>query len=245
MLIDGGGFRTGTFDTGKNVVAPFLYRNKILHIDYIVLTHPHPDHLNGLRFIAAEFNPSEFWHNGYIAQSEENRELIDIVKSKNVRIVGPDDLANGITISGVKAECLYIRDNTTPSYVYRDDNRDLNNRSLVLKFSYKGKSVLFTGDIEEETENRLVKSYSMNLKSDVLLVPHHGSKYSSTWPFIEKVNPEISIISSGKGNSFGFPNQSTIKKLDSAGSRIYRIDQKGAVRVEIGENVFSVKYCLD
>ena len=244
MLIDGGGFRGGTFDTGKNVVAPFLFRKKILHIDYIVLTHPHPDHLNGLRFIASEFSPLWFWCNGDNTDSDEFKELMRIVESGDVDIFAPGDLPQSITVSGVRVETLYPFNNMILPTANMNDNRSVNNRSLVLRMTYKGKSILFPGDIEGETENRLVEKYGRDLKSDVLLVPHHGSKYSSTTAFLRMVSPEICIISARKGNSFGFPNPETIERLKKAGSKIFRIDEQGAVRVEIGEDHFYSDYCL-
>ncbi len=245
MLIDGGGFRSGTFDTGKSVVAPFLFRKKILHIDYVVLSHPHPDHLNGLRFIASEFKPSQFWYNGDSAGSDEFNDLMNIVGSGHIRVLTPDDLARGMMISGVRVKCLHPYDNAVISPPNMIDNREVNNRSLVLKISYKGRSIMFPGDIESETESRLVKKFGRNLNSDVLLVPHHGSKYSSTSSFVQMVSPEVCVISAGKDNSFGFPNPEIIKRLNNTGSKILRIDQKGAARIEIGEKVFSAEYCLN
>ncbi len=245
MLIDGGGFRGGTFDTGKNVIAPFLFRKKILRIDYIVLTHPHPDHLNGLRFIASEFNPSCFLYNGDSPESEEFKDLMHIVESGKVNILAPDDLTESMNISGVKIEALYPAGSIILSSLDMNDNTAVNNRSLVLRMIYKGKSVLFPGDIEEETETRLVKKFGRNLKSDLMLVPHHGSKYSSTSAFLGMVKPEISVVSSRKGNRFGFPNPETIERLNRAGTRIFRIDQQGAVMIEIGEDLFHAEYCLD
>ena len=245
MLIDGGGFRGGTFDTGEKIVAPLLFRKKILHIDYIVLTHPHPDHINGLKFIASEFTPSEFWYNGDPSENSEFKDLMGIVKSKNLQILTPDHLSHGITISGVRVEILHPSGHVKDPVFLISGNRAVNNRSLVLRMTYNGKSILFPGDIEEDAENRLVEKYGKKLKSDVMLVPHHGSRYSTTESFLGMVGPEICIISSGSGNSFGFPNSETIERLNKAGSRIFRIDKKGAVRVEIGDGYFYSGYYLD
>lgn len=245
MLIDGGGFRGGTFDTGKNVVAPFLFRKKILHIDYIVLTHPHPDHLNGLRFIASEFAPSEFWYNGESSEEREFKDLISIVESGNIKVLTPDRIAQVRDISGVKVEIFNPSGNINKYYMPGSNSREVNNRSLVLKMTYNGRSVLFPGDIEEETENLLVEKYGRDLKSDVMLVPHHGSKYSSTRAFLEMASPEISVISSRKGNRFGFPNPETLERLNKTNTRIFRIDQQGAVRVEIGKALSFSGYCTN
>ncbi len=241
MLIDGGGFSTGNFDTGRSIVAPFLFNRKILRIDYIVLSHPHPDHMNGLKFIASEFNPSEFWYNGENVNREEFRKLMSTIESKDVKICTPEELAKGRIISGVKFEILHPL-TMHPLFKDADDNRGVNNRSLVMRLSYMGKSILFTGDIEEDAENILVERSGGNLKADVMSVPHHGSRYSSTGPFVERVNPGVSVISSRKGNRFGFPHQETLERLNRIGTRIFRIDEKGAVRVEIGKDFFNVAY---
>ncbi|MFC1841161.1 DNA internalization-related competence protein ComEC/Rec2 [Thermodesulfobacteriota bacterium] len=238
MLVDGGGFRVGSFDTGRNIVAPFLFSRKILKIDYLVLSHPHPDHMNGLKFIASEFGPSEFWYNGESVDKQEFHELMDIVKSKNLKVYGPRDLVKGSIISGVEIELLHPSEEH-PLF-FGDDNRSVNNNSLVLRLSYMGRSILFTGDIEGDAESILLKRYGDNLESDVLSVPHHGSRYSSSRSFLDKVKPEISIISSRRGNRFGFPHHETLERLSRVGARIFRIDEKGAIIVTIGENKFDV-----
>jgi len=242
MLIDGGGFRVGSFDTGENVVTPFLLNRKILKVDYLVLSHPHPDHMNGLRFIASEFNPSEFWYNGDSVDTRDFTELMGIVKTKSIKFLGPEELARGRTISGVEVEVLYPLEGLV--LYENNDNRIINNNSLVLRFNYEGKSILFTGDIEQDAEAYMAEQYGNKLKSDVLLVPHHGSRYSSSNSFLEKVKPDLSIISSRKGNRFGFPHMETLERLKRAESKVLRIDMKGAIEVTIGENLFDVQ-CWD
>lgn len=244
MLIDGGGFRGGTFDTGKNVVFPFLLHKKILRIDYIVLTHPHSDHLNGLRFIARELNPSEFWYNGDSSENSEFKELMKIVESEDMLVLTPDELREVQTISGVRLETLHPSGVLKEYYLSNNDNRAVNNRSLVIKATYKGRSILFTGDIERDAESWLVNKYGKDLKSDVMLVPHHGSKFSSTGAFLEMVRPEISVISSRQGKNSGFPDSETIERLKRVKTRIFRTDQNGAVLVKIGEGVFCADFCI-
>ena len=91
----------------------------------------------------------------------------------------------------------------------------INNNALVCKLNYKGFSMLFTGDIEEETEELLISKYKNNsiLSSTVLKVGHHGSKSSSTQEFLELIKPKISLIGVGKNNNFGHPNEEVIKRL--------------------------------
>ena len=107
MLIDGGGFGSGDFDVGKMVVAPFLWHNKIGRVDYLVLSHPEADHMNGLRFIAEEFQPKEFWHNEDQVETGAFKELMTIIKDKKIREKHPAELKEGMKINGALVEILH------------------------------------------------------------------------------------------------------------------------------------------
>lgn len=90
----------------------------------------------------------------------------------------------------------------------------LNNNSLVAKLEYKNFKMLFTGDIEEVAEKQLLKLYTKDeLKSDILKVPHHGSKTSSTEKFLEAVDPSVALIGVGENNKFGHPNSDVVNRL--------------------------------
>jgi len=121
---------------------------------------------------------------------------------------------------------------------------DLNNNSLVLKFSYQGKSFLFPGDLERLGEESVVHNAGPALESDVLLAPHHGSKNSCTSPFLGMVRPELCIVSSGFGNRFGFPHKETLERLRKTGCRIIRIDEVGAVQMTAGAKRLEIKLFL-
>lgn len=113
----------------------------------------------------------------------------------------------------------------------------LNNNSIVAKFCYQKNlktnpfTILFTGDIEEIAENRLVELYlgTTELKADILKVAHHGSKSSSTQSFIEMVKPKIALIGVGENNHFGHPNDGVLERLKVIGTRIYRTDRSGEI----------------
>lgn len=90
----------------------------------------------------------------------------------------------------------------------------LNNNSIVCKFIYRNTSILFTGDIEEIAERKLINLYSSNiLKSTILKVAHHGSKSSSVTEFISKVRPKVALIGVGENNKFGHPNEAVVDRL--------------------------------
>jgi len=233
MLIDGGGFPRDHFNVGKMVVAPFLWHSKIKRIDYLALSHPQSDHMNGLRFIAREFHSKEFWFNGDKVETASFKELMSIIESKKIKMLLPVDLVKGREINGAKIDFMYPLPGKKTSNLFYNGTR-LNNNSLVLKISFHGKSFLFPGDLESEGEAILVSTKQNALKSDVLLSPHHGSKSSSTKGFLRMVKPGICVISSGQGNFFGFPHEQTLKRLDEIGCRAIRIDQSGAVQCTVG-----------
>ena len=111
-----------------------------------------------------------------------------------------------------------------------DEQKDINNLSIVIRLDYNNSSFLFTGDIQEETENTLI-DMEKNIKADVLKVPHHGSDTSSSEVFLAGVRPRISIISVGESNNFNHPNPDVVKLLEDISIRIYRTDKDGAVEV--------------
>ena len=120
-----------------------------------------------------------------------------------------------------------------------------NDRSLVLKISSGEKSFLFPGDLESSGEAILVRHAGGRLKSDVLLIPHHGSKSSSTLPFLQTVAPGVCIISSRESSRSGLPNFETVKRLQDIGCRILRVDQVGAVQITVASDGLQVKAFLE
>jgi len=235
MLIDGGGFPRDHFDLGKMVIAPVLWQAKIKRIHYLVLSHPQADHMNGLRFIAENFHPKEFWFNGVQVDTAAFKELMAIVDSKKIKKVFPKDLKAGRNINGVRVEVLHpFYDEGGPDNQVRKSG--LNNQSMVIKLCFRGLSFLFPGDLEKQGESILLHHAGNAVRSHVLLCPHHGSKSSSTLPFLKKVSPRICVISSGEGNFFGFPHDETIRRLNEIDCRILRIDQRGAIKMTVNRD---------
>ena len=244
MLIDGGGFGSGEFDVGKMVVAPFLWHNKIGRVDYLVLSHPEADHMNGLRFIAEEFDPTEFWHNEDQVETGAFKELMSIIKDKNIREKHPAELKEGMKINGAFVEILHPPSGRTADGAGGNGN-SLNNHSLVLRISFAGRSFLFPGDLEKDGEQEMTANTDRKIQSDVLLVPHHGSKTSSSKAFLEKVRPKLSIVSAGKGISYNFPHPTVQKRLLQTGCKVLSTSKAGAITVRVGENAFEVETFLN
>ena len=122
------------------------------------------------------------------------------------------------------------------------DNK-INNNSLVIKLKYKNFSMLFTGDIEEEGEEAILKKYANEpekLKSYVLKVAHHGSKTSSTAKFIEAVKPEAVLIGVGKNNLFNHPNQEILERFKKFNIKIYRTDKNGEIIMRVKDSKLKI-----
>ena len=244
MIIDGGGFSSGSFDVGKMVVAPYLWHKKISQIDYIALSHPQADHMNGLRFIAKAFHPKEFWYNGDDVETATFSELKTILETGKIKTLLPSDLRDGIEINGVRVSILHPDSDGQP-VILEKDGKWLNNNSLVLKIAYRGKTFLFPGDLEKPGEEMVVSNAGEMLKSDILLSPHHGSKTSSTREFLEMVRPGICIISSREEGAGNFPHETVLDRLRDMGCRVIRISRSGAVEVIVGKDRFKVRTFLE
>jgi competence protein ComEC len=236
MLIDGGGLYEDRFDIGKNVIAPFLWKKKIRRIDTLVLTHPDPDHLKGLNFIASQFSIGQFWDNGFQTESEPSLQLKETLRQKKIKTQSlnketPSQLVNGVEISVLNPPVW----NATQRKVQNPS--DLNNSSLVLKIQFRNVSILLSGDIGKEAEGLMLRK-GYPLRSDILKIPHHGSSSSSSPLFLERVKPTYAILSVGERNIGRLPHPEVLKRYLQLGSRILRTDKHGAITlVTDGEDI--------
>jgi competence protein ComEC len=233
MLIDGGGFPGSDFDIGEMVVAPFLLQSKIMKIDILVLTHPEADHMGGIRYIAEHFDPEEFWYNGEKMEFPAFKKLMALLEAKGIKSRSPSELKEGREIAGTFIEILHPAEGLL--------SRKSNDNSLVLRVSSGGTSFLFPGDLEAAGEQALVARAGPQLKSGVLLVPHHGSKTSCSPAFLEAVSPKVCVISAGKDNPFGFPSQDVLSRLTGAGCSILRMDEVGATEVSAEREALQIR----
>jgi competence protein ComEC len=231
MLIDGGGFSDNrVFDVGASIVAPFLWQKKIRTIDSIVLSHPNSDHLNGLIYIAENFHVKNVWTNHETANTFGYQMFMETIKKNNIQMPAYNKITGVHDINGIHIDVLY----PPVDFIEKKEIetwRNLNNNSLVLKISFGATSFLFPGDIKARAEYELVSTAGDKLKSTVLLAPHHGSQTSSTEPFLEKVNPDVVVISSRWRSRFGFPHPLVLKRYKAKGGRVLETAHNGAVSV--------------
>ncbi|MBI4682954.1 MAG: DNA internalization-related competence protein ComEC/Rec2 [Nitrospirae bacterium] len=233
MLIDGSTLEP---DMGRMVIAPYLWSKGIRKIDYMVMSHPHPDHYGGLVYVLDHFDVGSIWFNGMI--SDDARVLFERAAQKKVpyKILKRGDVLEGnqYRIYALHPYDEFYSGSATEEYSTR------NSDSLVLKIESDDASLLFTGDIEQEAEEDIL--YLGNrLKSDILKVPHHGGRTSSSEGFINAVGPEIAVISAGRGNSFGHPHKETLERYGRAGTRVFRTDLSGAVTITKHRNSYEIE----
>ncbi|GBD97892.1 MAG TPA: DNA internalization-related competence protein ComEC/Rec2 [Nitrospirae bacterium] len=233
MLIDGS---THEPDMGQRVIAPYLWSRGIRRVDYMVMSHPHPDHFGGLIYIMDNLDVGEIWFNG--RRSDESLEFFQKMEEKDIpyRILARGDM---LEAKGYKIYALHPYDE-----FYADSPRarfsNQNSASLVLKIENNDVSILFTGDIETEAEENLTR-LGGRLKSDIIKVPHHGGRTSSLTGFIQTVSPQIAVISVGRNNPYNHPHQETLRRYEDEGVRVFRTDTSGAVTIISGGNTYEVK----
>ena len=233
ILIDGGGSSYGeTFDVGEMTLFPYLLDRGIRTIDYVIVSHFDSDHCQGLNFVLENMKVKNAIISSLGQKSSEYETFLNLAKKQNTNLIY---VKKGDTIKIGKSIIKILFPDNEPI----TDN-EKNNNALVFKFMWKNISILFTGDIEEKAENKILNLYeddSEELRATILKVAHHGSKTSSTKQFLEAVNPKIALIGVGEDNNFGHPNSGVLDRIDGLGCKIYRTDKCGEISIRFDKQV--------
>jgi competence protein ComEC len=233
VVIDGGG-KPGTDETlgddpGSRVVVPYLRSRGISTVDLLIATHADDDHAQGLNAVAGRLNVQTALVNGYAGTSKPYNHLLMRLRSKRVPLF---IARRGQTLplgDGARLEILAPTDKPI-------QGRSLsNNQSIVFRLVFGKSRFLFTGDAEGEEENDILAS-GTNLSADALKIGHHGSRWSSTGPFLKAVHPSVAIISAGRKNNFNHPHLEVLERCQKLGIRVFRTDLQGAVTIETDGN---------
>jgi len=211
MLIDGGNV------ADSSVIYSYLKQNNITHLDYMIATHPHEDHIGGLSgalsfaTVGVAYSPVKSY------DSDVFRTFVKHLSNRGVTVTVPQ--VNDTFMLG-SAECTVLAVNT--------DDKDINNTSIVLRIVYGETSFLFTGDAEREVETALV-ARGAELESTVLKVGHHGSHSSTSYMFLREIMPKFAVIHVGEGNDYGHPTEEVLSRLRDADVTLYRTDIHGNI----------------
>jgi competence protein ComEC len=221
ILVDGG-------RTSASVLA-YLQGQGIADLDLLVATHPDADHIGGLADVLAQYQVNEIWVNGDTATSQTYQDFAAAVAAEGATVREPT--RGYITeMDGLSIDVLNPTSERTG-----DSNED----SVVFRLVCGEVSVLLTGDATSDSEASMLAA-GLTLDSDVLKVAHHGSRYSTTAPFLAAVTPEDAVISVGAGNAYGHPAQETLDRLATAGATVYRTDQDGTVVLNSDCSTYSI-----
>jgi competence protein ComEC len=241
VLIDGGGNPQGGRDPGERALVPLLAARRRSTIDLVVLSHPHPDHYQGLAAVLKAVTIKEVWdsrqaeaeaaHSGTAAQALA---WLRQAAAKGAVVRSPRQLCGRPRIyGGAKLDVLW----PCPEY---DPGYDPNDNSLVVSLSFGAHRFLFAGDIEAHAEAALVKDAG-SLRANVLKVPHHGSATSSSPELVRAVAPQLAIISAGAVNRFGHPNPEVVARLRDSGANVIELSRAGGTIVSSDGKVLRVE----
>lgn len=219
-------------DAGNNadgkLLVKYLKNKGIKKFDYVVGTHPHEDHIGGLDDIINEFEIEHILMPDVTSNTKTFEDVLNAIEKKNLEIEIPI-IDETFTAGDLNFKVIYTGTN----------EEDLNSDSIVLRMDYKNNSYLFTADLTGDIEKELLEK---DIDVNIYKVAHHGSTYSNTYEFLERVTPKYAIISCGKDNDYYYPHIKALNRIKKHTKEIYRTDQDGTIIVkDDGKNIEIIK----
>jgi len=211
VLFDTGPAFRGGSSAADTVVLPFLASRGVEHIDKLVVSHADLDHSGGVADIDAAFDLADV----------RVGEALGVAEAVSRACVSGD----GWRYDGIEFEFIHPQ---------TDSRHDGNDASCVLMIAAGAHRVLLTGDIERPVEDELVRNGAL-AAVDALIVPHHGSRTSSSLPFVRALTPSLAIVSAGYGNRWGFPKNDVVERWQAAGATVHATATSGAVHMRLCE----------
>ncbi len=222
VLVDGGGSRNSSFNTGERIIGPYLWHQRIWRLDQAVITHPHSDHFNGMDFLLKHFHPKILYINGDTRSEGNYVQILEQAQKLGITIQIPQ--AGQMLDREENFHLLFLGMNGLP---VRADGQ-VNDKCLVLRYEHGKRSFFLPADISSKAEHILRQKWK-NLRSDVLLAPHHGSATSSSQEFIEAVNPSIIIVSAGKNGRRYYPDPANLAHWQQRGILTFITRDQGTI----------------
>lgn len=221
-----------------------LQKLKIDHIDTLVMTHAHADHIGKADKVIAQYGVKELVYNGIPSTSKYFINALKAAKAngtQQVKVKAGDvlDFGNGVSFEIVSPSQSLIDEDTAA--IKAKKKVDVNNESVVGRLTFGNFAMLFTGDAEGPVEKDMAASYGKKLKCQVLKAGHHGSKTSSTAEFLKLVQPESVVMSLGVNNQYGHPHEALLNRLQKQGVKnIYRTDVNGTITIVSDGSSYSI-----
>jgi competence protein ComEC len=230
ILLDTGP-RSEKFDAGERIVLPYLLQSRTRHLDALLITHEHQDHIGGARAVLANI-PTDWVGVPAVGERLENEEWkaglpVELInQTEGLRMLQVGDR--------IELDSGAWLDVVGPYQVLAGTHSDPNNNSLVLKLNYLGQSVLLTGDMEQEEMEEIFET-GVDLENNIFKVPHHGSRFSLDRPWLDGIHPQAVCISVGK-NTFGHPSPEVLGYWEERHIPVYRTDEHGTIQFRLGEH---------
>ena len=225
ILINAAGGGVCLIDTGRDgdAAVSALRSAGVNKLDIIFISHSDSDHSGALGNILKNFPTRKVVLPQYDIFSENTTNICELATGLGADVEFADSFLS-YHFSGISADIISPAQSSPPV--------DENSGSMVICMNIKNNKFLFTGDIDSQTENVIIKNRSP-LDSDVLKVSHHGSRDSSSDAFLEKVSADYSVISAGRDNTYGHPHEETLQRLEHSGTKIIRTDEHGDIKFTI------------
>ena len=236
LLVDGGGrfnyreqtdetepFQPDTRAIGEAVVSEVLWWKGYSRVDHILATHADADHIQGLADVAKNFTIGSALFARMPVDDPDFAQLVEVLQRRDIpaEVIARGDV---LKFGEVTAEVLYPISTADPNTI--SDN----NHSVVLRIVYGNRLFLLTGDIERVAEIELLNGGG-TLNADLIKVPHHGSRTSSTQEFIHAVAPQYAVISVGRRSPFGHPHKDVVERWKAAGVKVMTTGERGMISV--------------
>lgn len=210
MLID------ASVNAYGNGIVQYIEEQGYNRIDYLVATHPHADHIGGMRKVIKSLEIGKIYMPKATSNTNTYKKLLTEIKNE------------GLKINTAKAGETIYEDEDLGIYLLAPNSEkydDLNNYSTVIRIVYGSRAFLFMGDAEKLSE----KEITADIKADVLKLGHHGSSTSTSKEFLERVQPIAAVASCGENNDYGHPHKETVELLEKEGVEFYRTDTMGTI----------------
>lgn len=217
-------------------IDAFLTEMKIEKLDIVVGTHPHADHIGGMRKVVENYEIGGYYMPDAVSTSKTFENLLDALEKRNVPV--HEALADGDTFIDWDAQVEVRILSPVAGHTYSD----LNNASAIVRVKFGDTAILLTGDAEHDAERIALGEYPASyFASTVLKLGHHGSSTSTMQAFFDAVNPSIAVMSLGEGNTYGHPHSEILALLEQAGIPYYRTDESGTVHITLNGSGYSVE----